>query len=152
MFSFPRFLGGLAAAGLTAIVAMPTAEAASTVGYQDPLCISFYTDPLSPRPAQVLKCAKLVCGIATVGSYIQPSGTAITMTVSCTNPPPALTYRWVRSAASPASCPVPQAPTDTTSQIVVQSASPQTCWYEAIVTDGATPANNGWSRYGLKWQ
>ncbi len=156
MFSVPRFIGGLAAAGLSAIVAMPTAQAASTVGYQDPLCTAFYTDPLSAAPAQTLKCAKLVCGVTTDVSYLQPVNGAVHVTVNCTNPvtPTVLTYKWVVSPQSPVGCAatLPGPPADTAQTVTVSSTMAQTCWYEAIATDGANPPNTGWLRYGVKWQ
>jgi hypothetical protein len=152
MFSVSRIVGSVAVVGFTAVVAMPPAQAAGLVGYTDPLCTAFYTDPLSPPPAQVLKCAKLVCGISTNISYLQQPNTAIQMTVSCTNQPPGITFKWVKSPQSPAACPAPPVPADTTNAITVSSPVAQTCWYEAVVTDTAVPPNTGWARYGLKWQ
>lgn len=153
MFSVPRFIGGLAAAGLTAIVAMPSAHAVGNVGYSDQMCQAFYADPNSPPPTQVLRCAKLLCTVSTNVSYIQPVGTPVTMTVTCVNPPPGLTYRWVKSAQNGSTCPpVPAAPADAANNITVASNAAQVCWYEAIATDTANPPNTGWVRYGLKWQ
>lgn len=152
MFSVPRFIGGLAAASLMAIAAMPPAQAAGNVGYADSLCTAFYTDPFAPPPNQVLKCAKLVCSVTTDVSFFQPLGSPIRMTVSCRNSPAVLTFKWVKSPQSPATCPSPTSPADATSSIAIVSNVGQTCWYEAIATDGANPQNTGWTRYGLKWQ
>ncbi len=149
MFSVPRFIGGLAAAGLSALAAMPTAQAAGNVAYTDSLCTAYYTDPLSPPPTQVLKCARMVCSITGVGSYITTVGQQHILTVACQNPP-AASYKWVLSPQSPAGCP-PPGPSDTGITIQIVSNTPRVCWYEAITHD-ANNANTGWVRYGVVWQ
>jgi hypothetical protein len=147
MFSVPRLIGGLAAASLLVVAAMPTAHAAGNVGYTDQLCTAFYADPLSPPPNQVMKCARMSCGITVDGSYVRPVGNTITLVVTCQNPV-AATYKWVLSPRSDAGCPTPQP--DTLNNIQVVSSAPRTCFYEAVAGDGNS--NTGWVRYGVIWQ
>ena len=147
MFSVPRFIGGLAAAGLSAIAAMPTAHALGNVGYTDQLCNAFYADPSSPPPNQVMKCARMSCSITPDGSYVRPVGSTFTLLVTCQNPS-ATTYKWVVSPKSDAGCPMPQL--DTANNIQVTSNTPHLCYYEAITGDGNS--NNGWTRFGIVWQ
>jgi hypothetical protein len=148
MFSIPRFIGGLAVAGLSALVATPTAQAAGSLGYTDSLCNAYYADPPG-APVQTLRCAKLLCVITTDVAYFQPVNTPIRLTASCVNPPPTLTFKWALSAQSPKTCPsLPAPPGDTATDVTVASPTPQTCWYEVVATHGA---DTGWMRYGVKW-
>jgi hypothetical protein len=147
MFSVPRFLGGLAAAGLSAVALTSPAHAAGTVGYTDNMCTAFYADPSSPPPNQVMKCARMACSVMPDGSYARPVGNTITLLVTCQNPP-AATYKWVLSPRSDPNCPRPAV--DTANNIQVVSATPITCYYEVVAGDGNS--QTGWVRYGVIWQ
>jgi hypothetical protein len=146
MFSVSRFLGGLAVVGLSAFGAMPTAQAAGSVGYTDNLCTSFFVD----QATNTLKCAKMACAVTPAPAYSVTTNTQVTLTASCQNPI-AATYLWTVSPRSDPGCTVPAAQA-TTFGIQVISSTPRTCYYEVIMTDGAQPTPNmGWVRYGVVW-
>jgi hypothetical protein len=145
MFSVPRFIGGLAAAGLSVLAAMPpTVQAAGNVGYTDTACSAFFVDQATNQ----LKCARMACQVVPSPAYSVTTGTQVTLTASCQNPI-ASTYNWIISPRSDPNCPAPTP--NNTFGIQVISATPKTCYYEVIMTDGAQPPNLGWVRYGVAW-
>jgi hypothetical protein len=145
MFSVPRFLGGLAIAGLSAVAAMPTAQAAGNVGYNDSMCSAFFVDQTNAT----LKCARMACAVTPAPAYSVTTNTQVALTASCQNSI-VTTYQWIVSPRSDPGCTVPAAQA-TTFGIQVISSTPRTCYYEVIMTDDKQPANQGWVRYGVVW-
>ncbi len=131
------------------LMASPAATAAQLT-YDDPYCSRFFTVPGSTGGDVILQCVPaLPCSITTDTSYIVPSGTQVTMTVSCANPvtqAPA----WSLGIRSPQGCPAPAA-TASPNKVTVTSTTSRVCWYEVIATDSALPPNQGLTRYGIVW-